>query len=159
MFGALGRPHGGTPMPRARALFVASLALLFARCGKDEGRPASPPSSPPASGGGMAAPAAGAAAGYGYAANLGDDLDRKVGDAMVKGKKLLLGKRDEKTGAWPGHAEAGSTALVTTSIVGTLAREVVKDDPVVKKALDYLVSKQREDGAISSNPQFVNYET
>jgi hypothetical protein len=154
---------------RARpVVLLLALAGALPGCGKDEG-------GGPASGGGGASPGPGsggsaakpnpaggygasAASGYGYASTLGSEADRKAGDAITKGRRFLLSKRDESTGAWS-DGNVGFTALAATAITGTTAREAVKDDPTVAKALDFLKAAQKEDGSIASNPSFVNYET
>ena len=72
-------------MLRLRSVSLLGLCLLapLVACGKDETAPKSgsgPASSQPSKGPG------GAGAGYGYATNLGEDLDKKAGDAIAKGK-------------------------------------------------------------------------
>jgi len=141
---------------RTSAVALCALALLA--CGKKEG------DSAPSGGVGAAQPGGGYAAkagGYGYAAALGADLDKKVGDAMVRGRKNLLAQRDEASGAWGTGTptEAGFTALSTLALVGTTARESVAADPTILKSLDHLLASQKPDGSIFSNPQYVNYET
>jgi squalene-hopene/tetraprenyl-beta-curcumene cyclase len=150
---------------RVAALLASALLVSsgLAACGKDEGGGGgagddspNPPPKPVAESADGAGP--GPAGGYGYASTLGADVDRKAGDAIVKGRRWLLSQRDEATGTW-GDGNVGFTALAATAVAGTTEREAVKDDPVVGKALDFLRSKQAEDGSISGNPAFVNYET
>src|SRR5262249_43814694 len=94
--GPPGPPAGsrspGDPAMPPRAVLVLPLAVLLAACGDEK------KGGDGASTAGKAAPAGGY--GYGYASRLGSETDKKVGDAIQKGKKWLLGKRDEATGAW-----------------------------------------------------------
>ena len=101
------------------------------------------------------------AGGYGYAAQLGDDLDRKAGDALQKGKKFLLGKRDAATGAWDpnGPVAAGYTAFGALAMISATPKESVASDPTIRQALEFIKSKQKANGSIYSNDSFVNYET
>jgi squalene-hopene/tetraprenyl-beta-curcumene cyclase len=144
-------------MSRRTTAAVAFLALALLACGHEEGEkaPSAAGGTPP--GGGYAAKAGG----YGYAAALGADLDRKVGDAMVRGRKHLLSLRDEASGAWGAGTPTavGFTALATLALVGTTPRESVATDPTIVKSLEYVVAAQKPDGAIWSNAQYVNYET
>jgi hypothetical protein len=155
-------------MSHRHSISIAFALALLAGCGKDDagktsgGGGETPPAMTAPAGGTAADPGYGAGGGYGYAARLGAEVDRKVGDAMTKGRRYLLGKRDEASGSWgPDVApkNVGSTALAAVAMAGSMARERVKDDPVVAKALDFLAAAQKEDGSIFSNPQFVNYET
>lgn len=149
---------------------LGALALGLAACG-DKGSDSSASKSAPSSTSGASATSssgqpskaarAAGAAGYGYAATLGDALDRQVGDSLQKGRKFLLGKRDEATGSWDptGPIAAGYTAFGTLALIATTPKESVGADPTIRKALEFLKSKQKDDGSIYSNPQFINYET
>src|SRR5947207_15521125 len=95
-------PEEEAPMSPRRPLAAVLLAALAAACGgKDDD------TSKTSGGGPGATPASGQPSkgpggyGYGYAARLGDDLDRKVGEAVKKGRGWLVGKRDAATGSWP----------------------------------------------------------
>jgi squalene-hopene/tetraprenyl-beta-curcumene cyclase len=144
---------------------LLAVGVCLGACGKkDQGTTGGGYDQPAPGGGGVPSspskPAEGGApaGGYGYASTLGADVDRKAGDAVVKGRRWLLSKRDEATGTWA-DGNVGFTALAATAVAGTTEREAVRNDPVVAKALDFLRSKQAEDGSISGNPAFVNYET
>ena len=104
-----------------------------------------------------AKPAGYAAGGYGYAAKLGDDLDKKVGGAIAQGRNFLASKRDDATGSW--KKSVGMTAMAVSAIAASSPREKVADDAYVTKGLDFLAAAQQANGSISNNPQFVNYET
>jgi squalene-hopene/tetraprenyl-beta-curcumene cyclase len=154
-----------SPARRIRLVAVTVVALLAA-CGKadDTKKPPAEGSGKPAAGQPAGGYGAGgyAPGGYGYAAALGDDVDRQVGNAVTKGRKWLLGKRDAGSGSWGPEGvgpNVGYTALAAVGIAGTTARDAVKSDPIVLAALDFLLAAQKEDGSISSNPQFTNYET
>ena len=103
------------------------------------------------------------AGGYGYSAALGGDLDKTVGEAVGKGKKFLLGKRDEASGAFAAKSPiaAGMTALATLAMIGATPRESVSNDPTITKSLEFLASRQKPaTGAIAGeNEQYANYET
>lgn len=101
------------------------------------------------------------AAGYGYAAALGTELDKQVGDALGRAKKYLLAQRDAAAGAWDpaGQVPVGFTALAGVAIVGATAREAVADDAVITAALKFVAGKQAANGSVYSNPRYVNYET
>jgi len=141
-------------MNRRSLLYVLMLGGLAA-CGdkaKEGGNPSA--GAPPK------APASAPAAGYGYAAALGADLDVKVGDAMKSGRKYLLAQKDADSGGW-GKPElrAGMTAFAALALIGTTARESVGSDPTIGKALELLAAAQKDTGAIHSNPAYTNYET
>ncbi len=142
--------------------FVAlgGLALALSSCGDEKAgyesksSPSTPASAPPSKGNANAG-------GYGYAAVLGDALDKQVGDALQKGRKFLLGRRDDATGSWDptGPISAGYTAFGALAIIATTPKESVGGDPTIRKALEFIRGKQKDDGSIYSNPQFINYET
>ncbi|MCL2625184.1 MAG: terpene cyclase/mutase family protein [Planctomycetaceae bacterium] len=50
----------------------------------------------------------------------------------------------------------GQTAV---AVIGLLKAGVAPDDPMIKKAVDYLMTFAKESGAFASNEQLVNYET
>ena len=155
-------------MNRRLAALVAGLPLVRAACGdKGSSSDAGKPGTPAPSGAG-AIPASGqpskidaSAQGYGYAAQLGEDLDRKAGDALQKGKKYLLGRRDDATGAWDpnGPVATGYTAFGTLAMISATPKESVASDPTIRKGLEFIRAKQQADGSIYSNKSFVNYET
>lgn len=156
-------------MSRQSASVVAAFALVglslsLSACGDKDSKPSTDSKSTPAGTGSAANQPSkinAAANGYGYAAALGDELDRNVGDSLQKGRKFLLGKRDEETGSWDpkGPVAAGYTAFGALAIIATTPKESVASDPTVLKALEFLKSKQQDDGSIYSNKSFVNYET
>ena len=158
------------PSPFIVAGLFAGLAAALSACG-DKGsndsyggstKPGTPPAAPAA---GAAKPDGGAAAasagGYGYAAALGDELDRRTGDALKRGRAFLLRKRDEATGAWDpnGPVSAGYSAFGVLALIATTPKESVGGDPTIRRSLEFIRTKQKDDGSIWSNPQFVNYET
>jgi len=139
--------------------------LLVAGCG-DKGAPEGGKGTAAPSGTGGASvqkgqdPRGGAAAGgYGYTAALGGDLDKKVGDAMVRARKFLLSKRDEATGSWKNPVAAGFTAIAATALIASTPREQVASDPTIAKALQFLAAAQKPDGSVNSNDRFTTYET
>jgi squalene-hopene/tetraprenyl-beta-curcumene cyclase len=138
-----------------RAPWILALSVALAACGKDD--------EPKTGGGGAAKGGAAGGYGYGYAANLGADLDKKVGEGLLKAKNWLLSKRDEKTGAWgrtePKDARVGYTALVVQSLVGATRRESVGNDPVILAGLQFVADHQKPDGSVYGNDAYVNYET
>jgi len=151
---------------------LAGLALTLAACGdKDAKKGASPDLSAPSGTGGSSQPnkvdatatttVRAGAGGYGYAAALGDELDKQTGEALHKGRTYLLGKRDDATGGWDptGPVAAGYTAFGALALIATTPKESVSTDPTILKALEFLKSKQKDDGSIWSNAQYVNYET
>jgi squalene-hopene/tetraprenyl-beta-curcumene cyclase len=146
-----------------RGVPVLALVVVLGACGKDE--KADVLSNKSGGGGGQVSKIQSPAGGYGYAANLGADLDRKVGDAVQKGKKWLLSRRDAATGAWGADPDpkkdlsVGFTALATTAVIGATARESVAGDPTIVKSLDHVASALRVNGSIGRNPAYVNYET
>lgn len=134
------------------------LALLFlpllAACGNDDAK----------GGGGASGPGMGSAAGgYGFAGNLGAEVDKRTGDAIQKGKTWLLSKRDEATGAWgsttPADTRVGYTALGLVALLGATPKESVTGDPTIAKSLEFVVSNQKPDGSVYGNGAYVNYET
>jgi squalene-hopene/tetraprenyl-beta-curcumene cyclase len=136
-------------MPRRTVTAFASLAACAAllAAGTGPGLRAARAGDPPAGG-------------YGYAATLGAELDASVGASVQKGRWFLTGKRDVARGTWgPKGPNAGYTALVTLALIGSTPRESVAKDPFVTKALDFLKSSQKENGAIWTVDQVVNYET
>ncbi|MCC7136988.1 MAG: hypothetical protein IT460_01000 [Planctomycetes bacterium] len=143
---------------RARLVAVPAALLVLATVGCGE-------KDAPAGGAkGGAAPVKAAdapAGGYGYAAALGSDLDKKVGDALRNGRKFLLSVRDEATGTWEPKmpVSTGFTAFATLALIGSLERASVATDPVVLAALEAVAKAQKENGAIWGSPQFINYET
>ena len=148
-----------------RRTFVLCLcALPFAACGDDR---KDDPLAAKSGGGGSASTQSskgpGPAAGYGYAANLGSELDKKVGDAVQKAKGWLLSRRDAATGAWGADPKndlsVGFTSLAVVALIGATPRESVSTDPTILKSLDYVVAAQRQNGSIGKNPAYVNYET
>jgi squalene-hopene/tetraprenyl-beta-curcumene cyclase len=137
-----------------------ALAAVLAACSEDKPKPTGGGGgSPPPAGAGT--PAAGSgAAGYGYAANLGDDLDRKAGGAMARGRTWLVGTRDAGAGSWGDKAAAvGYTAMAVSALVGGTPREAVANDPAIAKGLEFLAASQKPDGSVYANAMFVNYET
>jgi squalene-hopene/tetraprenyl-beta-curcumene cyclase len=146
-----------------RALVVPSvlLALAFVGCG-DKGAPDTKAGNPPAGNPKPAGPAdAASAGGYGYAANLGNDLDKKVGDSLKKARKFLLAQRDDATGMFKAQGPVvGFTAIATMALIASTARESVAADPTIGKSLEFIASKQKADGAIAGDKQdWANYET
>ena len=139
-----------------RAAFVLPLLLLVA-CHDDNAPKDGAPASPPKEG----APKSSPAGGYGYGANLGDDVDRKAGDAIQKGKKFLLEKREGGGATWGSDdaTRVGYTALAALALVAATPAEKVATDPTILAALDAIVAAQKENGSIFGNPAFVNYET
>src|SRR5687767_11683648 len=122
---------GGSAMPRRAVVLSLSLvSLALFACGEKAPDPAKPA---PASGT-PRAPAANAG-GYGYTAQLGADLDKKVGDAIAKGRKQLLTQRDEATGSWGKGTPttAGFTALATLAVIASTPRDAVSADPTIGK--------------------------
>jgi hypothetical protein len=104
-------------------------------------------------------PAAAGAGGYGYTAVLGADADKAAGDAIVRGRKFLLSKRSEASGAWEGPVPAGFTALAALALIGSTPREDVARDPILRKALAFVAAAQKPNGSVSSTDRFTNYET
>jgi squalene-hopene/tetraprenyl-beta-curcumene cyclase len=138
-------------MRRLAPFVLASVLLPLAGCGDKpkEGDATTSRSATPANAGG-----------YGYAANLGNDLDKQVGDAIQKGKRWLLGKRDAASGTW-GDAKMriGFTGLATLAVIAATPSESVAKDPTILASLDAIVAAQKPDGSIYANPEIVNYET
>lgn len=135
--------------------------LLVAGCG-DKGDGGKGTAAPSGGAGVQKVPdprGAAGAGGYGYVAALGGDLDKKVGDAIVRARKFLLSKRDEATGSWKNPVAAGFTALAATALVASTPREQVASDPVITKALQFLAAAQKPDGSVNSNDRFTTYET
>src|SRR5262245_10885040 len=136
--------------------FVTRLALLalvagLSACGKDEPKSApTPPSAGPAS-----------AAGYGYAANLGSELDKRACDALAKGRGFMLSKRNAESGAFDpdGPTSAGYSAFGALSLIAATRRESVADDPTIGKTLEYIASFQKPEGGVWENDAYRNYET
>jgi len=138
-----------------RPLLCCVLLGGLAACGDKAGDDAAKASGQPAK-----APPSAPAAGYGFAAALGSDLDVKVGDALKAGRKFMLSKRDEATGGWgPEELRAGTTAFAALALIASTDRASVGSDPTIAKALDLLAAAQKESGAIHSNPAYMNYET
>src|SRR2546423_15601622 len=83
------------------------------------------------------------AAGYGYAAALGGDLDKAVGESIGKARKFLLSQRDEGSGAFGAKTPiaAGLTALGALALIGTTPRESVANDPTIGGSLDFLAKR------------------
>jgi squalene-hopene/tetraprenyl-beta-curcumene cyclase len=141
----------------APRLFAFALVAGLTACGEEApktgGTPPTPsatPSAPPASAGG-----------YGYAANLGADLDKKAGDALAKGRAFMLSKRDAGTGAFDaeGPTSAGYSAFGALALIAATRRESVGDDPTIGKTLEYVASFQKPEGGIWENDGYRNYET
>ena len=150
------------------ASLLAGLSLALSACGDKSSDYDSQKSGTSTPSGTGAEPASGQpskvdafAGGYGYAAALGDAIDGTVGSALKKGKNFLLGRRDEATGSWnpTGPIAAGYTALGALAMIATTPKESVGADPTIRKALEFLKSKQRDNGAIYSNDGYINYET
>ncbi len=136
------------------ALASLTLALLLAACGDTEKKKA--PAAPPSAGGYAAG-----AGGYGYAAQLGDDLDKKAGDAVKKARAFVLTMRDEESGAFGKGTpiETGFSAFGALALVASTPRKDVATDPLIEKTLAHVAAGQKPNGSIWSNGAYVNYET
>ena len=149
-----------------RPLAAALLVAVAAGCGgKDESTSKSSGGGPnPTSAADQPSKVSGGY-GYGYAARLGDDLDRRVGEAVKKGRAWLVGKRDAATGSWPSKRgpdedyTVGVTALATIAVIAATPKDAVAKDPAVLQALEFLAAAQKANGAVYGNARVVNYET
>jgi hypothetical protein len=75
-------------------------------------------------------------------------------EAMARGAEFLL-KQQAEDGSW-GKGNVGITALVTDALVA--AGKTVKDPPV-RKAVDYLLKAQKDDGGIYDDVGLKTYST
>jgi len=75
-------------------------------------------------------------------------------EAIAKGAEFLL-KQQAEDGSW-GKGNVGITALVTDALVA--AGKTVKDPPV-RKAVDYLLKAQKDDGGIYDDVGLKTYST
>ncbi|MGE0190649.1 MAG: prenyltransferase/squalene oxidase repeat-containing protein [Planctomycetota bacterium] len=144
-------------MPRffpVAAVLAALLLLPLGACGdgdKKDGPPA-----PPAGGG-----ADDAGGGTELAAPSGVDTDA-VQAALARGRGFLLAQQDA-SGAFgdpaAGGIDTGYTAMAVMALVASLDKEAVRASEPLQKALDWLVSQQKEDGSIWDKPIYRNYHT
>jgi hypothetical protein len=146
------------PSPLLLALALAVPLILPACGGKEEGGSTQGNATETPSAGGYAGGAGGSAAG------LSADLQRRVDEAMAKGRALLVGAQDADTGAFGDPEQGlppnvGYTALATGALIAATPSSRVAGDAAIKKGLDWLAHQQKEDGSIFDNPRFVNYMT
>ena len=139
-----------------RSLLCFVMLGGLAACGDKAGDDGAKGSGQPAK-----APPAAPAAGYGFAAALGSDLDVQ-GGRRAQGGPQVPARRSATTatGGWgPEELRAGTTAFAALALIASTDRASVGSDPTIAKALDLLAAAQKESGAIHSNPAYMNYET
>ena len=104
-----------------------------------------------------------AASGLASHADLGDELNTRVRAALRKARHGLV-RVQKENGAFGAPSlslppNVGFTAMVTMGIMAATAKTQVSKDEAINKALSYIASNQKENGAIFSNPQHITYET
>jgi len=136
-------------MPRALlALAVATVVALLG-CSTESQTEAQAPAS---------------AATAGPAARLsGADLSaslRKYEASLRRGAEWLL-KQQEADGSFGGPAGVGKTGLVISALLGSPDADKLRQHPVVKKAVGYLLSMRQPDGSINTPGEkgLANYQT
>jgi squalene-hopene/tetraprenyl-beta-curcumene cyclase len=159
-----------TPPLRLAPVLVAALA--FVACGERESKPTDSGTAPPAgagkadggySAGNPGYAAQGGKVGAAAAGALDPALEKRVDAALGKGRQFLVaaqtpeGSFGDPAGQIP--PSVGYTAMAATALVGATPSTQVASDERITKALAYLASKQKEDGSVFDNPQYVNYMT
>jgi hypothetical protein len=146
-------------MRPAPTLLAPALLLLLAACGEERKGPGSPPAGGYTPAGGYGADGGGNAAGAG----LPQDLQRRVDEAVARARKLVAesqepdgGFGDPEVGA---PADLGFTAMAVRALIAATPATRVAGDGAIRNGLAWLAARQKENGAIWDNPQYVNYMT
>lgn len=144
----------------------AALALGLAGCGDEPST--EPTGDTPYGTKGAQTPYAGsgdAASGYAAAVKAKGHIDEALAErasaALASARQYLVDAQLE-SGGWgimDGEADAGITGMAAAALVAATPAVAVGSDDPIRAALDYLVSLQKDDGSIFSNPRFVNYMT
>jgi squalene-hopene/tetraprenyl-beta-curcumene cyclase len=149
------------PIPLLGILLLAALVLLPS-CGDDADEPKGDTPYGADTPYGTQTPY-GAGAGTGPGTGLSADLRKEVEAALAKGRALLLSMQEENGSwgdasiGWP--ADAGFTAMAVTAVISATPAMDVGSDAAIRKALDFLVAQQKDDGSVYDNDAYVTYQT